>query len=603
MGANSSRVGGIQSLQELEEYARKAKNASELSDKLLQGFFTQLDFQDLLSLSNLSSCSKYVFIGAQALDTIFTKIQVEPQFGPQGEILFVPIRSLIPFEEKGRPTTQDLRDRLVKRNQMCVNVAYIYVRMFQIYAALALTVLDTYPGRRSVSVPQMQSRQQAKPGQPLFFSGGALSVTRFRELKRKGPVFALSPVLSKKRGYASEGDAPYVFDDPRKGQKEGELLFYMKDIQGADKDNHSYIQATWMPRVGRNKSVFFTVERSEEDRSIYKLLLESGKKPIAEFQSEEKIDTSRLVFPDTVEEFFDELEDQILQTSSSTTSNNKDRKRTSTTSTSSYTNPMLPQAAPGKTYFEGYDPIKKLYDDKFNGKGFPKAFCTARAMQLMAPLFVSETYSTNGIFYSQICSKTFDFETSGDFLPRFNRSPGATPYFRSLISLYYDEYQVVGDKITPVKTESGRSDLRKASSLVARLYNVKTSPEEFLESQKQIPKFVGCENEQLFRFVNEDFRSQFFQQFIKPMLDFQEQHSQRVNKFLMSMFEVQDSATPLIRFAPSIKQGGKQQINQFGSDARHLLLEYYLRSEAMFISAVIQLERFLKDPTILQPVL
>jgi len=240
-----------------------------------------------------------------------------------------------------------------------------------------------------------------------------------------------------------------------------------------------------------------------------------------------------------------------------------------------------------------------LYDDKLAGKAFPKAFCIARAMELMSPLFESERQTTNTPFYTQFCKKQLDFEVGGEFLPRAGRPANANIYFRSLVSLYYDDYKIYGDKITSTQTETGRSELRHASSLFAQLYGISQNRETFLQSSAQFTRSPQCKAE-LYGFVNDSFRAEFFTTFIQPMLDYQEQHAVRVNMLLMKMFQVTPDPPYRVLFSPLIHTGGKEQINAFGREAHDLLLDYYLHSEAYYIRAVIQLERATLDPQILQ---
>jgi hypothetical protein len=623
MGLGSSKQQSV--LRDVEVYAAKAKSAAELSNLLLTSFFTQVDFHDLLSLSSISACSNYVFLTSQTLSHIFDKIQIEPRAGPEGEILFVPLRRLIPFEEKGRPATEELRERFKQRNQMCINVAYMYVRMFQIYAALALTVLDTYPGRRILMSQAVLPRaQQQGPRSPLFFGGGskpilaplgtmvggALSATMIRTLKTKGPFFAIAPVLKKKRSMDV-----FEFDDSR-GDKEGTLTFTLKDVQGSERDATSYINATWVPKVGRNIQIRLKVERKEDDPNGYLLFIDTVRDAIGEFESAPNADASRLVEPQDLTEFYEGLEEVIysLKPDSSATRKPSSASSSSSSSSSSSASAAAASAAAarsgpsvlsgstaGKTYFQGFDPIKKLYDDKFAGKEFPKAFCTARAMQLMTPLFPSELPYPNAPFQTQFCRRSFDFETSGEYLPRAGKTPSANIYYRSLVSLYYDDYQVRGDQISALQSAEGKAELQQASKKIASLYSIPTNQETFLESQVQFKAFRTCTNDSMYRFVDPSYRVEFFQKFIQPMLDFQEQHSKRVDAMLMKMFQVKQTpgSLPMILFSPLLKVGGKAQLHAFCQEARRMLLDYYLRSDAMFIQAVIQLEKVASNPLIL----
>jgi hypothetical protein len=174
-------------------YSERARLAKDLSDKILTAFFSKADFKDILSLSSVSQCPKYVFTTAEALQTLFKKIQIDPKLGARGEIVYAPITQLSPGLFKEKESSQEILERTRTRNQMCVDVAYMYVRIFQIYGALALTVIDTDPTlRRGFQSGQKGLQQSTFFGGAGGQSGGASSsITTRTEIGRQmiGTVF------------------------------------------------------------------------------------------------------------------------------------------------------------------------------------------------------------------------------------------------------------------------------------------------------------------------------------------------------------------------------------------------------------------------------
>jgi hypothetical protein len=78
---------------------------------------------------------------------------------------------------------------------------------------------------------------------------------------------------------------------------------------------------------------------------------------------------------------------------------------------------------------------------------------------------------------------------------------------------------------------------------------------------------------------------------IKPMLDFQLEHTKKVNTLLMKMFKIEkltekNKSQIKLRLQPSIKTMGKDGVNKIGAEAHDLLLNYYLKSEALYIRGV-----------------
>jgi hypothetical protein len=75
MGGAASGLAGAAGI---EKTSDKARLSRELSDKILTLFFKNADFKDLLSLSSISACPRYVFTTAEALTSLFQKIKVYP---------------------------------------------------------------------------------------------------------------------------------------------------------------------------------------------------------------------------------------------------------------------------------------------------------------------------------------------------------------------------------------------------------------------------------------------------------------------------------------------------------------------------------------------
>ena len=243
----------------------------------------------------------------------------------------------------------------------------------------------------------------------------------------------------------------------------------------------------------------------------------------------------------------------------------------------------------GKSSFDNFDQIKKLYEDQLKGGPFPKAYCIARAMTLMTPLFPSET-GQNGPYYSQICSSNLDFEApKGDYMPRAGRQPKANVYLRSLVSLYYDDYMVRGGQVEFTQSESSRASLRQGSTLLARLYNITSGQDTFIDSTTPFKAFTMCGKETLLQYRNENFRRDLYNKVIIAMIKKQEEHTVNVNKFLNRMFKIvmdPRDGKPTMKFSDELKVAGRQSVNKMCAEVRNFLMNYYLTSEALYIQGV-----------------
>lgn len=100
---------------------------------LLEYMLKEVTVRDFVALSNPTECKKYVIFMANALHKSFYELQIVPTKDKRGVIAFRPIKELIqsPTEDSDK-----------ERQSLCLTLAYFYTRIFQIYGALALTLID-----------------------------------------------------------------------------------------------------------------------------------------------------------------------------------------------------------------------------------------------------------------------------------------------------------------------------------------------------------------------------------------------------------------------------------------------------------------------------
>ena len=101
-------------------------------DTILQEMFKRADFIDLYSLADPERCSRYIVVAESALQKLFVKVQLEPRQGADGTFMVQKLEGL----QKKNPLGP-------KQTEYCRILAFYFIRIFQIYAALALSVLDS----------------------------------------------------------------------------------------------------------------------------------------------------------------------------------------------------------------------------------------------------------------------------------------------------------------------------------------------------------------------------------------------------------------------------------------------------------------------------
>ena len=125
-GAFSSAVGGPVTRQQLLD---ATKNNRDFVQKLFQALTTQLTQEDLLKLGDQRMCNKYVFLMADTIQKLFEQLKIKPSREKSTGILY--------FQK-----VEKLTERTAESKTYCLEIAYYYIRIFQIFGALALSILD-----------------------------------------------------------------------------------------------------------------------------------------------------------------------------------------------------------------------------------------------------------------------------------------------------------------------------------------------------------------------------------------------------------------------------------------------------------------------------
>jgi hypothetical protein len=111
---------------------KKTAGTRRMVDDIFTYMMHHLKVNDFMKLSNPESCQKYALFMANNLSMFFSKLSVKPELGRDGVLAF---RSIEDLEEPKGPAKQE-------KESLCLVLAYFYTRIFQMYGAIALTLLD-----------------------------------------------------------------------------------------------------------------------------------------------------------------------------------------------------------------------------------------------------------------------------------------------------------------------------------------------------------------------------------------------------------------------------------------------------------------------------
>jgi len=164
----------------------------KVCDQILEYMLKEINIRDFYLLATKKECSRYVLFLANQLNKTFRSLSFAPARGAAGVLFFQPIDIL------QKPT----KEQEAERQSLCVFLAYFYVRIFQIYGSLALTLIDDanvyvkFKGSDGLVEGQRITTDEVKPygivgaPNPLPNRFGWL---RGEPLEREGPIYPYRP--------------------------------------------------------------------------------------------------------------------------------------------------------------------------------------------------------------------------------------------------------------------------------------------------------------------------------------------------------------------------------------------------------------------------
>lgn len=198
-------------------------------DEILKYSIKELNIKDFVLMSNPNQCKKYVMFFSNDLYKKFYQMHLLPTRDKKGTIVFQKIDELVaPQSEKEVKDTQSL----------CFIISFFYVRIFQIYGALALTVMDDLTFMADKGLLQVYA--QTHKNDELGPFGRKMNNSQFRQTGGNEPNLEsftfLKPII---KSYDNKRyEIKYVDSDIH--------IFFYKDIE--------------------NKGVFIFINKKQESR-------------------------------------------------------------------------------------------------------------------------------------------------------------------------------------------------------------------------------------------------------------------------------------------------------------------------------------------------
>jgi len=115
-----------------EDLYKRTEQYRTLISDIFNYMLYQLDVNDFLQLSSQAGCKKYVLFMANNLQYFFHQMRVDVSSDKHGILAF----------QKSSVLESPSGDAALEKQTLCLALSYYYTRIFQIYAALAITLMD-----------------------------------------------------------------------------------------------------------------------------------------------------------------------------------------------------------------------------------------------------------------------------------------------------------------------------------------------------------------------------------------------------------------------------------------------------------------------------
>lgn len=588
------------------------KDSRTIMNILLEYMLKEISVRDFLSLSNPAECKKYVLFMANNLHKYFYELQILPIKDKRGVLAFRPVKELASPPD---PATEK------QKQSLCLVLAYYYTRIFQIYGALALTLIDdvnlmTQSGIIS-SFSEDRSRLFAPGQQPFTTLGGQLEGGAENWQQSLRSFYFLRSTLTSQGSTSSRG-YPVLYE----GDDDSEAVIYFKRESRLDRDQsehgvftigvkgskqYAYLdvyskQQTIVPpsftfQFGKlryypkNSSILRTIDIPSNVLSPKKVTFinEDWKEKSSAYVIE---DSDQTILEYITDAFHDII--PYLRTVTKEEEYVVDDKKEKGRMVSNVGTPE--ELRMSRT-------IHHLTKTK------PLGHCIARALQLLQNVPFKDEPGISHIckakFFEQTTTssdgKKYSVDRSG--LPKPGSTLDDSPGMSALSQLFYEIvfYATPKLEISTKKGPNGTSPLDDYITFMrnmAILYgdnktagNQPRSSESFLESNRPGLKSIKDRRDRDLCPVSGDITisnqtSKKVYEYVNKLFHYQLEHSKKCGAIFQKLFSMKrDKATNRFQIALSnnILQKGFPEIERINAEARKLLVDYYSNCEQTYL--------------------
>ena len=579
-----------------EQLLKSTENSRDFTNKLFNVMISKLTPEDFLKLSKSQTCSSFVFLMADSIGKMFDNLQIHPKRDKDTGIVF--------FQK-----VDVLRAQTAESRQLCIIIAYFYVRVFQIFGALAMTIIDDPSAGATLGI--MKYRPQEHDTGILGYHGRYLP-KQYLPGTRGAMIggadqkyFMSSPILRKFLSIRELLNNPELISIAGESDKQG--LQFM-DSQIYVMPNRSDSRNIYMPfETGYLLCAMTLTEPAKRSDGTFQMSVGLNNHKIVDDSADSAtlsavnaalrgprfVITFKIISIDNKQSWYKDgetlvetLEDQLQKIVRRARDYIQD--------------PTKMQVQPGKPGMQGQQQarigqtnigvhhalVNEYIIRSLKGIAGYKTtpFCVARAIQLIDANSLFNPKPTE--LRSGICSARFDILPIS--VPEPKRGITSIPGLKALDQLYYENPHLEADK---VKFDA---DMTYADFLLEMngIFGTKGATPKLTSLDSVIAKDPNCPVIAVKHYlrVQDPVKIQKILGIVKQLFGKQLSHTESVLKFfkttLFNIKKTRDPATggtgSYIEIHPKLLQGGIDSLAVVSKQARKLLVDYYKGCEETY---------------------
>lgn len=531
-------------------------DTSHVMNILLRYLLNETRLKDFYALSDQKICKDYVTFMANDFYKYFYELQIYPT-EDKGRLLF----------RKGSELQYDIKD--ADRQKACFTLAYFYVRIFQIYGAIALTVIDNVGKVTSTMAPIKGSQGASPPGSapyPVGQLGGAFIYGNYSFLKDYS-----TETNNDKKIRLSFNNRPY---------SDKYSIFFRLSNSNEDQTN----KAVFIIRNRENTIQYYLSTVITNSSLIYIKLINTT----TELQITIPFSTSVIIrnplntkpytlnnrsVHDYFNEFFVRVIDHIEKTEK-------------------IPNPIVATIDPSILSSTPPPSDERLAISRVKDallKTTHRPVCIARAMQLLRKL--------DGKSTSQICKTSFSDgvqKESRSGIPIKGESLDTSPGLDSLSTLFYTISETTPN--LSLSNNVARYQYMQFLLLMAKRFGDEqiSSVSDNALIQKDFKDIKNYrDKEECKQFKDQDIpldngTAIKVQQVVNDLYTKQRAHSDNCMKIINQLFKITYNGSKLVsvEIHPKVLAGGIPELERINAETRELLIKYYEECESKYIDGM-----------------